>query len=318
MLAPVAAARGHAVRRDARRIKEDDAIGADARRRLLVLHALRDRQAAADLRAPQGHDEGGRGGRARRQRARARATRSTQIGTYAVSRDGNARRVGRGHRRPQPVRAAHQGPRDRRACSPTPRPTSRAELAWANDNKTLFYVGKDATTLREDRVLRHVARRAGTTLGLREDDGQYYVGVDHDEVATLHRDRARGDDDTARSRLIDADKPAARAARRSSPRERGSHLQARSPRRPLRDAHERGREELPPRRGPPRQASATAAQWQDVDPARRRHAGRGLRGRTTRSSRRIGAHRRAAQGRSVLPTSGKPFFIDAQRRRRTR
>jgi oligopeptidase B len=49
-------------------------------------------------------------------------------------------------------------------------------IVWANDNKTLFYVGKDATTLREDRVMRHAL--GGThTLVYQEKDGAYYVDI---------------------------------------------------------------------------------------------------------------------------------------------
>jgi oligopeptidase B len=47
-------------------------------------------------------------------------------------------------------------------------------LEWANDNKTLFYGGKDETTLREDRVIRH-ALGGKHELVFKEDDGQYYV-----------------------------------------------------------------------------------------------------------------------------------------------
>jgi oligopeptidase B len=47
-------------------------------------------------------------------------------------------------------------------------------LAWAD--RTLFYVGKDAATLREDRVMRHVL--GGThDVVYREADGAYYVGL---------------------------------------------------------------------------------------------------------------------------------------------
>jgi oligopeptidase B len=49
-------------------------------------------------------------------------------------------------------------------------------VAWANDNKTLFYVGKDATTLREDRVMRHSLGGADA-LVYREADGSYYVDI---------------------------------------------------------------------------------------------------------------------------------------------
>ena len=51
-------------------------------------------------------------------------------------------------------------------------------LVWANDNTTLLYVGKDATTLREDRVVRHPLGGAHE-LVYREDDPAFYVDVSH-------------------------------------------------------------------------------------------------------------------------------------------
>src|SRR5262249_1819570 len=50
-------------------------------------------------------------------------------------------------------------------------------LAWANDNKTLFYTGKDDVTLREDRVFRHPLG-GKDELVFKEADGSYYVGVE--------------------------------------------------------------------------------------------------------------------------------------------
>ncbi len=50
------------------------------------------------------------------------------------------------------------------------------DIVWANDNRTLFFVGRDETTLREDRVFRHVLGR-GTELVFQEDDGKFYVGI---------------------------------------------------------------------------------------------------------------------------------------------
>jgi oligopeptidase B len=50
-------------------------------------------------------------------------------------------------------------------------------LQWANDNKTLFYTGKDEITLREDRVFRHTLGGTTDELVFKEDDGSYYVSV---------------------------------------------------------------------------------------------------------------------------------------------
>jgi oligopeptidase B len=51
------------------------------------------------------------------------------------------------------------------------------DVEWANDNKTLFYGGKDPITLRADRVLRHALGEAADATVFQEPDGQYYVGV---------------------------------------------------------------------------------------------------------------------------------------------
>ncbi len=52
-------------------------------------------------------------------------------------------------------------------------------LAWANDSKTVFYVGKDATTLRSRHVTRHVlGAPAGADVVVHDEaDGAYYVSV---------------------------------------------------------------------------------------------------------------------------------------------
>jgi oligopeptidase B len=50
-------------------------------------------------------------------------------------------------------------------------------MEWANDDKTLFYTGKDEVTLRADRVFRHVLGTATYDLVFQEDDGSYYVSV---------------------------------------------------------------------------------------------------------------------------------------------
>ena len=49
-------------------------------------------------------------------------------------------------------------------------------LAWANDDRTLFYVGKDPTTLREDRVFRAPLGEPHA-LVFQEQDSSYYVSL---------------------------------------------------------------------------------------------------------------------------------------------
>src|SRR5262249_16808793 len=82
------------------------------------------------------------------------------------------------------------------------------DVAWANDNRTPFYVGKDATTLREDRVFRHTVGETGDALVFREPDGQYYVSI----APTKSRRSIEITVDATTNdevRLLDADHPAA-------------------------------------------------------------------------------------------------------------
>ncbi len=79
-------------------------------------------------------------------------------------------------------------------------------LVWANDNTTLFYVGKDADTLREDRVMRHPIGGAHDLVH-REEDPAFYVDVSRTKsrkyvVITLDSTA------TSETRLVDANKPA--------------------------------------------------------------------------------------------------------------
>jgi len=83
-----------------------------------------------------------------------------------------------------------------------------AFVAWANDNRTVFYVGKDPTTLRADRVLRHALGEPGDTQVFHEPDGQYYVSVAPTKSRRYLRIEVSA---TTHSevRLLDADHPAA-------------------------------------------------------------------------------------------------------------
>jgi oligopeptidase B len=78
-------------------------------------------------------------------------------------------------------------------------------IEWANDNKTLFYCGKDQTTLRNDRVFRHVLGGTHEQV-FKEEDGQYYVsiGSSKSEKYILVNISATTNSEY---RLIDADKP---------------------------------------------------------------------------------------------------------------
>ena len=80
-------------------------------------------------------------------------------------------------------------------------------IAWANDNRTLFVVGRDATTLREDRVIRH-AIGGGDEVVYREADTSFYVDVSQTKsrrYITIDLDATT----LSETRLIDADKPTA-------------------------------------------------------------------------------------------------------------
>lgn len=79
-------------------------------------------------------------------------------------------------------------------------------VVWANDGKTLFVVGRDPTTLREDRVMRHVIG-GGFDVAYREEDAAYYVDVGVTKsrrYITIELDATT----LSETRLIDADRPA--------------------------------------------------------------------------------------------------------------
>src|SRR6185503_21350422 len=50
-------------------------------------------------------------------------------------------------------------------------------VAWANDNKTLFYVTEDAVTKRSDKFFRHALGTAANTLVYDEKDELFDIGV---------------------------------------------------------------------------------------------------------------------------------------------
>jgi len=80
-------------------------------------------------------------------------------------------------------------------------------LAWAADGRTLFYLGKDPTTLRADRVLRHALGAAGDdALVYREDDATFTLNL---RRTKSHRYLviAAASTTSSEARLIDARKP---------------------------------------------------------------------------------------------------------------
>ncbi len=189
---------------------------------------------------------------------------------------------------------------------PDTAPNISGALAWANDNATLFYGGKDEVTLRADRVFRH--RLGGTSeLVHHETDGQYYVGVGKTKS---HRYITIGMASTTNSeyRLIDADRPT------SEPRvflERSKdhlysvdHLGTRFVVRTNDQAKNFRVVEVAPGR------EADRAAWKDLIPHRTDTLVESFAvyDRFLAASVRTGGLRKV----QVLPGKGAPFFIDAQ------
>ena len=78
-------------------------------------------------------------------------------------------------------------------------------VAWANDNKTLFYVTEDETTKRSDRLFRHVIGDKAVEL-FNEKDELYGISVDSTrDMAYIILDSASSE--TSEQYLLDANKP---------------------------------------------------------------------------------------------------------------
>ena len=147
------------------RIKETDESVPYRKQRLLVLPARGRGPAIPDLLPPQGHDGRARGGPARRERAR----QGAQV--HLGRRDGreprrHQARVHRGLHRLPPVHAAREGPREPAAAARSA-PSASPRLAWAADNRTLFYVEEHETTKRSHRLHRHALGGAGASWSTR-------------------------------------------------------------------------------------------------------------------------------------------------------
>jgi oligopeptidase B len=182
-----------------------------------------------------------------------------------------------------------------------------ANVVWANDNRTLFYVAKDATTLRTRTVYRHVlgSKDADGTV-YDEPDGTYYTGV-----ARSKSDRyiliGLSSTQTTEWRLIDADKPTS-APVVFFPRERDheysiDHLNGRFVIHSNWQAKNFRLMEVPEKKHADRGA------WKDLVPHRDDVLidSFALYDDFTVVSERSGGLRKAR----VLPKKGKPFFIEA-------
>jgi oligopeptidase B len=83
-------------------------------------------------------------------------------------------------------------------------------VAWANDNKTFFYTAKNATTLREERILRHVTGTPAT------EDKEIFVEKDEAYETGVSRSKSgkyifieSGSTLSSEYRILDASKPTA-------------------------------------------------------------------------------------------------------------
>ncbi|TMQ10641.1 MAG: S9 family peptidase, partial [Deltaproteobacteria bacterium] len=171
--------------------------------------------------------------------------------------------------------------------------------------KTLFYVGKDPTTLRTDRVFRHALGEPGDTMVFREPDGQYYVSV-YPTKSRRYVAISLGATTNTEARLIDADHPAT-PDRVVLPRERDhlyqlDHLDGRFVIRSNAGAKNFRLVEVPEAKVTDRSA------WRDVIPAS---------ADTLVEDFAVSRHFIAATVRSgglrkveVLPARGAPFFVD--------
>ncbi|HWG85784.1 MAG TPA: hypothetical protein VNT60_09910, partial [Deinococcales bacterium] len=84
-------------------------------------------------------------------------------------------------------------------------------LEWANDNRTLFYCGHDASK-RADKVMRHVlgTDAASDVVVLREDDERYSLGLERTASGRYLRLRSAGKV-SSEEWLLDADRPGGEA-----------------------------------------------------------------------------------------------------------
>ncbi len=81
-------------------------------------------------------------------------------------------------------------------------------LAWAADNKTIFYVTEDATTKRSNQLYRHVLGTKDYTLVYEEKDELYNLGVSSTR-SRAYIIASSESSETTEQRLLDANNPAA-------------------------------------------------------------------------------------------------------------
>lgn len=92
-------------------------------------------------------------------------------------------------------------------------PGTDGSIVWANDNKTVFYVKKDPTTLREFQIYRHVLGTSSSKdeLVFEEKDERFYVYITKTldkKFILIHIVSST----SSETRMIEADKPAEKAS----------------------------------------------------------------------------------------------------------
>ncbi len=240
------------------------------RTRLLVLHPFRDRQGLPDPGAPQGRRGHGcdcrsrrptsrrlrrRGDPARRQRD-GRRQEVLRVGDAKVSQDN---RCWPGPTTPTAVASTRSASRTSppARCYPTAITGASANVVWADDNKTLFYVENDPETLLTTKVKKHVlgTDREGRRARLRGEGRQLLHGHRPHPRRPVHRHR-RGQHGVERAALHASRRPgrvhrarAARARRR---------IRRRPPRRSLGHPHQRWQARRTSRSSPPPMAPPRA------------------------------------------------------------
>ena len=110
--------------------------------------------------------------------------------------------------------------------TPTPCRTSAATIAWAADDRTLFYVENDPTTLRSHRVRRHVlgTDARDDVLVYEERDEAYYTSV-YRTTSDAYVVVALASTESDEQRVLPADEPDG-ALRLFAPRRAKFHYQA--------------------------------------------------------------------------------------------
>ena len=124
--------------------------------------------------------------------------------------------------------------------STTSCPTSRPNLVWADDNRTVFYIEKDPVTLLTKRVKAHVLGTPASArhAGLRGKDDSFYMGICAHPFGQVHLHQPA----TARSASEVRCTPAADPGEFTviAPRAARLRIPGRSSRRPLGDPHQLG------------------------------------------------------------------------------